>query len=464
MKGGSLREDTTNNLITTTMKTGKIAVLTIVASLFLGLGLVNAKDNQFTSKEDSLLCIEKFSLYREFYKQKNYDDAMPYWRWVFQNCPERSLNTYIDGANMMKSYVDKSADATVKNHYIDTLMMVYNQRLNYFTTSKNNKPGAVKIRQAMELKNYRPSDTMIIYNLLRQGVELEGVNSDPIGVANYFITTNDLVAGGRFSADSILNAYDYLSDLTDKRLQQIDTNGNYMWNSVKATLEGVFEPYATCDQLVRIYGKKFEATPNDTAMLQKMIRLLDKKKCEQTDLFFAATEQLHKLTPSGNTAYYLGIGYLKRNDNIKAGGYLQEAIPLVEDEKKAKAYYYLAIINFSDNNYRAAVNYANKALQINPNDGRCYMIIGNAYAATASSCGSGEIGSRAGYWAAVDKFYRAKQVDNDPDVVNDANQAISKYSRHFPTTERLFYNEVAKGSSWSINCWYSETTTVRSSD
>lgn len=446
------------------MKTGKIAVLTIVASLFLGLGLVNAKDNQFTSKEDSLLCIEKFSLYREFYKQKNYDDAMPYWRWVFQNCPERSLNIYIDGANMMKSYVDKSVNATVKNQYIDSLMMVYNQRLNYFTTSKNNKPGTVKIRQAMELKNYRPSDTMIIYNLLRQGVELEGVNSDPIGVANYFITTNDLVAGGRFSADSILNAYDFLSDLTDKRLQQIDTNGNYMWYSVKATLEGVFEPYATCDQLVRIYGKKFEATPNDTAMLQKMIRLLDKKKCEQTDLFFAATEQLHKLTPSGNTAYYLGIGYLKRNDNTKAAGYLQEAIPLVEDEKKAKAYYYLSIINFSDNNYRAAVNYANKALQINPNDGRCYIIIGNAYAATASSCGNGEIGSRAGYWAAVDKFYKAKQVDNDPDVVNDANQAISKYSRHFPTTERLFYNEVAKGSSWSINCWYSETTTVRSSD
>lgn len=447
------------------MKTGRIAVLTIMAALFLGLGMVNANESNFKSKEDSLKCIQDFSLYREFYKQKNYEDAMPYWRWVFQNCPERSINIYIDGANMMKNYIDKSKDETSKNKYIDSLMLVYEQRLKYFIGNKNNREGVVKIRQAMELKNYRPADTMIIYNLLRRGIELEGTNADPLGVANYFIITNDLVAGGRFPADSILNAYDYLSDLVDKRnAEAIDTNGNYLWDNVRATLEGVFEPYATCDQLVRIYGKKFEQTPNDTALLQKMIKILDKKKCEQTDLFFAATEQLHKLTPSGNTAYYLGIGYLKRSDNTKANGYLLEAIPLVEDEKKAKAYYYLSVISFSDNNYRGAVGYANKGLQIAPNDGRFYIIIGNAYAATASSCGSGEIGSRAGYWAAVDKFYKAKQVDNDPAVVDDANQAISKYSRHFPTTERLFYNEVAKGSSWSVNCWYSETTTVRSSD
>ena len=31
---------------------------------------------------DSANCVIHLSLYREFYKQKNYKDALPHWRWV----------------------------------------------------------------------------------------------------------------------------------------------------------------------------------------------------------------------------------------------------------------------------------------------------------------------------------------------------------------------------------------------
>ena len=36
---------------------------------------------------DSVTCITNLSLYREYYKQKNYKDALTL-RWVYLNCPQ----------------------------------------------------------------------------------------------------------------------------------------------------------------------------------------------------------------------------------------------------------------------------------------------------------------------------------------------------------------------------------------
>jgi hypothetical protein len=83
------------------------------------------------------------------------------------------------------------------------------------------------------------------------------------------------------------------------------------------------------------------------------------------------------------------------------------------------------------------------------------------YAASAALCGNDEIGTRAGYWAAVDKFIKAKNVD--PTVADEANTSISLYSAYFPTRERLFFNDVKEGSSYTVGCWIGETTTVRAS-
>jgi hypothetical protein len=83
------------------------------------------------------------------------------------------------------------------------------------------------------------------------------------------------------------------------------------------------------------------------------------------------------------------------------------------------------------------------------------------YADSAALCGNDEIGTRAGYWAAVDKFVKAKNVD--PSVADEANSGIALYSAYFPTRERLFFNDVKEGSSYTVGCWIGETTTVRAS-
>jgi len=406
--------------------------------------------------KDSVQCVMHLSLYREFYKQKNFDDAIPHWRWVFQNCPLASQNLYIDGSKIVGYMIGNSNDASSRDKLIDTLMMVYEQRIQYF-----GREGFVRGRQALELNSYRPNDTLKVYQLLKRSVALEGTNSDPLVFTSYFVINDLLVKGNRFPSDSLVNAYDELSEITDQSLEENmnDSVKFNAWTVVKASLEAVFEPYATCDQLIRIYTKKFESSPNDTTLLKKITRMLDKKDCTKSDLFFQATENLHKLIPTGQSAYLMGMMYLKKEDNNGAESYFLESIPLVEDAQKSKIFYFLAVINFEKKNYSAARSNALKSLAINPNDGKCYILIGDMYAASASACGSDEISERASYWTAVDKYQKAKQVD--PSVTDDANAKIATYSRHFPTQERLFFHDIKVGSSYSVGCWINEVTTVR---
>ncbi len=54
---------------------------------------------------DSVACIENLSLFREYYKQKNYVDALKPWRWTFNNCPKSSGNIYKNGPKIFKERI-----------------------------------------------------------------------------------------------------------------------------------------------------------------------------------------------------------------------------------------------------------------------------------------------------------------------------------------------------------------------
>ena len=44
--------------------------------------------------DDEQKCKENWSMFREYYKQKNFSDAYIPWLWTFNNCPQSSQNIY----------------------------------------------------------------------------------------------------------------------------------------------------------------------------------------------------------------------------------------------------------------------------------------------------------------------------------------------------------------------------------
>jgi hypothetical protein len=102
-----------------------------------------------------------------------------------------------------------------------------------------------------------------------------------------------------------------------------------------------------------------------------------------------------------------------------------------------------------------------EAIRLNPNYGAPYMLIGNMYAATAASVYPDDpVLRKTVYYAAVDKFQKARQVD--PSVAENANKFISTYSQYFPTKEEVFMHpNLNEGQPFTVGGWIGERTTVR---
>ncbi|MFW5687563.1 MAG: tetratricopeptide repeat protein, partial [Bacteroidota bacterium] len=111
--------------------------------------------------------------------------------------------------------------------------------------------------------------------------------------------------------------------------------------------------------------------------------------------------------------------------------------------------------------YREARSYALQAAELDPENGRPYIIIGEMYAATASQCGDDDLTKNVAYWAAVDKFVQARSIDEDPVVQERANQLINTWSQYFPNNELIFFHGLSEGETYRVECWINETTRVR---
>ncbi len=448
------------------MKKGIKAVFFLLMIGLLPFSYVSAQENEDSNGKgikgpkygkDSATCVMHLSLYREFFKQKNFKDAYPHWKWVFYNGPLSSQNVYIDGVKMVSSRIDECKDPDKRNLIIDTLMMVYDQRITYF-----GREGYVLGRKGYDLYTYRPEKTEQIYQILKKSVDLTGNKSEGSPLVYYFRSIIGMVDIQKLDKSAIVDGYDQISQIIDFNIKENAQNAEKLasWENIKGNIESTFEPYATCPDLVSMYEKKYAESPDDIELLKKITNILERKDCTKEDLFFKSTESLHKLQPSAQSAFLMGKLNLQKEQMTKAAEYMQEAANLYEDNAdKVKALELLANINYSQRNFPQARTNALKILQLNPNFGKAYMLIGDLYAASASMCTGDDLGGSTVFWVAVDKYQRARSVD--PSVEAEANAKISQYARHFPASGDLFFRDLIEGSSYTVGCWINESTTIR---
>ncbi len=462
------------------MKTRIKALLVSIVSLLMFSTLASASPTSVnengisTSKlllpqdgkwgKDSATCVMNLSLYREFYKQwrasgyknNSVKDAIGPWRWVFNNCPQASQNTYIDGVNMMEYFMKKAKTEDAKSKYLDTMMMIYDQRIKYF-----GREGYVLGRKGSDLFKYAPEDYEKAYHIFKKSIELRGNKSESFVLVYYFRTVTKMVDAGKLDKTQILDAYDKLMNIIDYNINasQNDPKELSAWENVKGNIELSFEPYATCDDLVDMFSKKFQANPDDVELLKKITDMLDKKGCTDSDLFFEASVKLNKLEPSPRSSYMIAKMLVKKEKLQEAIPYLEDALNIDEDGVKADVYLLLASVYRQLKNFPTARKYARQVLDLRPDDGNAYLIIGDMYAASANECGDNDLTKKAAYWAAVDMYQKAKQVD--PEIADIAQNRIEVYSKQFPKTETIFFYDLKEGDPYTVDCWINERTTVR---
>ena len=402
---------------------------------------------------DEQKCKENLSMFREYYKQKNYDDAYNPWRWAYVNCPKSSGNIFKNAPKILKAKM--KADKANKSAYMDTLMMVFDDRIKYF-----GKEGYVLGIKGYELIGVDKSRSEEALGYLKRSIELEGNNASVQAVFGYMKAIVNLEKSGVKAKSDVIEAYSVVSEVIDYNIVN-ETKMAVHFVKYSEKVEKLFTPYANCDDLIALFSAKFDQATEDVHLLKRITKVLDNKKCTDSDLFFNASSRLHELEPSAASADQISKMSIAKGELSNAITFANQAIELEEDANQ-KAIYYLGLADAYRNggSYASARNAVYSALELRNGWGEAYMNLGNIYIAGAKNCGS-DFDKSTVYWVAVDAFRKAR---TDEETSDRASKSINTYSKYFPTKENCFFNGLEAGTQHIVACWINKTTTARASD
>ena len=424
--------------------------IVILAAAILAFSSGNAQE-KYGSDEQK--CKENLSMFREYYKQKNYADALSSWSWTFRNCPQSSGNIYKNGPKIIKERI--KVDKDNKSAYIDTLMLVFDQRIQYF-----GKEGYVIGLKGYELIGVDKNRSEEALGYLQKSLDLEGNSSSVQAVYGYMKAMVNLQKSGDKTKDEVLEAYAVVSEIIDYNIvNESKTTKNFIRYSEK--VEDLFTPYANCDDLIKLFSQNFDASIEDINAVKKITKLLEKKGCTDEQLFFDASIRLYELNPSPSSADKMAKMSIAKGKYSDAIDFAVKAIEMEEVENQ-KAIYYLGLADAYRNSgsFSLARSSVYSALELRNGWGEAYLNLGNIYISGAKNCGN-DFERSTVYWIAVDAFSKALIYE---DTKVRASKSINTYSKYFPTKETCFFNGVEVGKSHVIDCWINKATSARTSD
>jgi tetratricopeptide (TPR) repeat protein len=439
------------------MKKIIVLISVAVAALFAASSL----SAQGKYGPDSTECIKYLSYYTEYYKQKNYDSALPNWRNAYKYCPPTSRYSLLsDGTTLLRRLITQNAKNPIyKDQLVDSLMTLYKQRVEfwpkYATASLNN--------QALDMYNYMKDEPKKLYEGLTEVVTINKTNTKPNIFLFQLSTACDLYKDGLLDPEQVINTYEnavaVLSSITPKN----EVEGRMITKTIE-DIESLFiaSQVASCENLIALFEPRFAAAPEDLNLAKNIVKMMTVTEgCTDNELFLNAVTIMYNMEPSHTSAYYLYKLYAGRNDVDNASKYMREAITFEESDTDTDAGYFYELATFLVKNGKTADAYkaTTAAVELSDTyDAKCYYLMGTIWGSTV--CGGDEISKRAPYWVAVDYMQKAKNAD--PALAEDADRMIAQYRAYFPQTAEAFMYNITDGDPYTVSCnGMRASTTVR---
>lgn len=440
-----------------------------------------AEKKEIACKEDQKVK-ENLSIYYEYYKSKNYKDAYDSWSYVYDNCPSAHKNIYIHGPKLIKYKYKKATTEEEKKEYLAKLLKVYDDRLQYFP----GKEGYVLGMKGSDMINYKIGPTKSAYDVLAKAYEIDGNKLGASVLYSYFTASTRLFNEKVFGDEEVFVVYDQVIEAIDHnkeektntiaKYEQMEEDGKTLskkeaksfskakkyyssYETVENNVEKIISKIATCDRLDILYGEKYEEQKNDIDWVNGGVKMMTRKKCFDSKVFFKLIDSKSKLAPDASSSRVAGLLSLSNKQYSKALKYYEEAIKLGDDkDKKADDYYKAAQCLFKLGQRSKARSYAYKAIDNRKGWGNPYLLIGDMYAASANDCGTNAFEKKAVYWAAVAKYSTARNVD--PKVSKKAATKIKSWGAQVPDKTMIFQFGYIGKPKYKIGCWINETVNV----
>ncbi len=409
---------------------------------------------------DSAECIKYLSYYQEYYKQKNYDAALPNWRKAYAICPATaSQNMFIHGTTLMNRLYSMTRDEKARMAIADTVLALQDQRMAYYP---KNTQSILKNKGSYLIK-FKENDTRFLFDGLNGIIDQLGGESTASILVYDLQSAIKLYREDQLSADDVIATYNKVIACNAAANPKNDDEAEQI-AKVKTDLESIFadSKVASCENIIAIFGPRFEAEPENTALAGTIVKLMNTAEdCFNNDLYLRAVTSMHTNEPSSNSAYFLYKLHSSRGNVDDAVRYLEEAIASADSGPETDAEYLYELANFCLKNKMKGKAYdaARKSADLGYGfAGKAYFLMGTIWGSTA--CGGNEIQRRAPYWVAVDYLQKAKAAD--PSLTDEANRLIGNFSAYYPQAAEAFMYDISAGQSYTVSCGgMTATTTVR---
>lgn len=432
----------------------------IVASAVLMVCGGNIMSAQGKYGADSADCIKYLSYYKEYYKSKNYEAALPNWRKAYALCPPTANQTMlIDGTTLIRNLIKKTSDATYKAALIDTLMGIHKTRAEYWpkyaVVARNN--------MGFDMANFYKNDAEKLHDGLSEIISNNKEKVKPTVLLFDLNASIQLYQDNKLDPDALISIYQKDMAFLDQ-ITPADAAAKADIDKIRGDMESLFisSKVASCEKIIEVYTPRFEANPEDLALVTNIVKMMSTAEdCTDKELYLKAATALHKLQPTSQSAYFLYRLNASKGNTSDALKYISEALtyPDITTEVAADYNYEAATFCVKNGQNAKAIEFADKAKELSSAyTGKAYFLIGTIWGAT--SCGGDEISRRAPYWVAVDYMERAKAAD--PSLADDCNRMIAQYRVYYPQTAEAFMYNYTDGQSFTVSCGgMRATTTVR---
>ena len=431
-------------------------------------------------------CMTKLSIFHEYVKAKNYDASYEPWMVVRNKCPKFNNAIYIDGEKILNHKI-KKASGIEKINYINDLLKLWEQRGVHFASKTKKGEFAAKACQLMYAHRKVLNKTNEeLYKCYDAAYKLDKATfTNPKSLYTYFSLMVDLYDEKKKPAADLFNKYDDVVEKIEEEVKNASVKLNKLiekedagtkltkkearykryygqvlgaYDQISGGIDQKLGERANCENLIPLYKKDFEENKNNAVWLQRAAGKMSQKECTSAPLFFQLVNAYHELSPSANSAYYLGILKDKEKKSNEAIKFYEQAIRLETDNfKKAKLYNRIALKLKAKKRYGKARNYFRQSLKLNPSNGRPYLSIAAMYAASANNCGDTNFNKRAVYWLAATEARKAARVD--PTQKKNSAKSVANYSAKAPQKSEIF-SSGRSGQVIKIGCWIGASVTV----
>lgn len=437
------------------MKCAKILVSAVLTVVGLSAYAQDLSDPKYAKWGETLEERKENILNSSYLKEEinnhNFDSASGYLHKLIEKCPAASENIYVNGTKLYKQRINRAQTLAEKNAYVDSLLWLYDVRLENFGTHRTRGKDYILERKAREYLTYKESDREGIRNAFEVAIaaQVEATGkADPEVLAIYFKNLCDDYSNDVVDAMTVVAAYDgnakYFEGIAPEQ------------EEFKEQFEKCFamSGAASCENIEKIFAKKIADAPEDETVIAQAMDLMSRAKCE-SDFFLSVGEKYYAMKPSSITAKLLAEAFQNRKEYEKANQYLREALAKeTNDAERENLLVRIGILEVTTNDYRDAVEAFREAQKINPEDGLIYYFLPQCYVFGAKNCNG--FAKDATFWVAYDMLQKAiPLLEGDyPEFAANAKSLAATYRSAFPTTEECFFNELSEGSTYTVNCGF----------